>query len=223
MEYVRSNRGAFKLIHGNHVYVKQKVLKNGAVCSECEQRRNKVACKAKLHVLNDQIVKNVNEHTHPANRGEVESIKVTMPPVHHIRRDIRRQRKMAGNPIPVPQDRFFDIPPIYQETTAGQPFLLHDSGHEENRILVFATNDNIQLLAESPSWFMDGTFKTAPELFFQLYTIHSCTAKKVLPCVYALLPNKQQATYNRLFEILKEHQNKKLCTFMFWKFCYLGG
>ena len=30
---------------------------------------------------------------------------------------------------------------------------------------------------------------------------------KVLPCVYALLPNKQQATYNRLFEILKEHQN----------------
>ena len=76
MEYVRSNRGAFKLIHGNHVYVKQKVLKNGAVCWECEQRRNKVACKAKLHVLNDQIVKNVNEHTHPANRGEVESIKV---------------------------------------------------------------------------------------------------------------------------------------------------
>ena len=155
MEYVRSNRGAFKLIHGNHVYVKQKVLKNGAVCWECEQRRNKVACKAKLHVLNDQIVKNVNEHTHPANRGEVESIKVrqamkkrareteetpqqiisnavahlnehaavTMLPVHHIRRDIRRQRKMAGNPIPVPQDRFFDIPPIYQETTAGQPFL----------------------------------------------------------------------------------------------------
>ena len=58
MEYVRSNRGAFKLIHGNHVYVKQKVLKNGAVCWECEQRRNKVACKAKLHVLNDQIVKN---------------------------------------------------------------------------------------------------------------------------------------------------------------------
>ena len=76
MEYVRSNRGTFKLIHGNHVFVKQKVLKNGAVCWECEQRRNKVACKAKLHVLNDQIVKNVNEHTHPANRGEVESIKV---------------------------------------------------------------------------------------------------------------------------------------------------
>ena len=79
MEYVRSNRGAFKLIHGNHVYVKQKVLKNGAVCWECEQRRNKVACKAKLHVLNDQIVKNVNEHTHPANRGEVDLARAGHP------------------------------------------------------------------------------------------------------------------------------------------------
>ena len=54
---------------------------------------------------------------------------------------------------------------------------------------------------------MNGTFKTSLELFFQVYTIHSCTANRVLPCVYALLPNKQQATYHRLFEILKEHQN----------------
>ena len=54
---------------------------------------------------------------------------------------------------------------------------------------------------------MDGTFKTSAELFFQVYTIHSCTANQVLPCVYALLPNKQQGTYHRLFEILKEHQN----------------
>ena len=54
---------------------------------------------------------------------------------------------------------------------------------------------------------MDGTFKTSPELFFEVYTIHSCTANWVLPCVYALLPNKQQATCHRLFEILKEHQN----------------
>ena len=83
-----------------------------------------------------------------------------MPAVHHIRRDIRRQRKRAGNPIPVPQDRFFDIPPEYQQTTAGEAFLLHDTGYGDDRILVFATNENIQLLAESQSGFMGGTFKT---------------------------------------------------------------
>ena len=40
---------------------------------------------------------------------------VTMPAFYHIHRDIRRQRKRAGNPIPVPQDRLFDIPPEYQQ------------------------------------------------------------------------------------------------------------
>ena len=99
MEYVRSNRGAFKLIHGNHVYVKQKVLKNGAVCWECEQRRNKVACKAKLHVLNDQIVKNVNEHTHPANRGEVESIKVRQAMKKRARETEETPQQIISNAV----------------------------------------------------------------------------------------------------------------------------
>ena len=88
-----------------------------------------------LHVLDDQIIKEINNHTHAVNRGEVQASKVrqemkkhareteetpqqiisiavahlndhaavTTPAVHHIRRDIRRQRKRAGNPIPVPQ------------------------------------------------------------------------------------------------------------------------
>ena len=128
-----------------------------------------------------------------------------MPAVHHIRRDIRRQRKRAGNPIPVPQDRFFGIPPEYQQTAAGEAFLLHDTGNGDNRILVFATNENIQLLAESQSWFMDGTFKTSPELFFQVYTIHTEYCLVSMP--FFPTNNKLQPTYHRLFEILKEHQN----------------
>ena len=129
MDYVRSNKGGMKLLFQNNLYVKQKVLSSGAVCWECDQRRNKFACKAKLHVLDDQVIKQVNDHTHVASRAVVESSKVrqemksvqeteetqqqiisqsvallseqvavAMPPIHHIRRDIRRQRKRAGNP-----------------------------------------------------------------------------------------------------------------------------
>ena len=58
------------------MYSKQKVLKNGAVCWECDQRRNKFACKAKLHILDDQIIKEINSHTHAVNRGEVQASKV---------------------------------------------------------------------------------------------------------------------------------------------------
>ena len=57
MEHVKSDKGGFKLLYDNYMYVKQKVLKNGAVCWECDKRRNKFACKAKLHVLDDQIIK----------------------------------------------------------------------------------------------------------------------------------------------------------------------
>ena len=52
------------------------MLSIGAVCWECDQRRNKFACKAKLHVLDDQDIKQVNDHTHVASRAVVESSKV---------------------------------------------------------------------------------------------------------------------------------------------------
>ena len=76
MEYVKSNKGGFKLLYNNYMYVKQKVLKNGAVCWECDRRRNKFACKTKLPVLDDQIIKVINDHTHAVNRCEVQASKV---------------------------------------------------------------------------------------------------------------------------------------------------
>ena len=54
MDYVRSNKGAMKLLFQNNLYVKQKVLSSGAVCWECDQRHNKFACKAKPHVVDNQ-------------------------------------------------------------------------------------------------------------------------------------------------------------------------
>ena len=76
MDYVRSNKGGMKLLFQNNLYVKQNVLGSGAVCWECDQHRNKFACKAKLHVLDDQVIKQVNDHIHVASRAVVESSKV---------------------------------------------------------------------------------------------------------------------------------------------------
>ena len=76
MDYVRSNKGGMKRLFQNNLYVKQKVLSSRAVCWECDQCCNKFACKAKLHVLDDQVIKQVNDHTHVASRAVVESSKV---------------------------------------------------------------------------------------------------------------------------------------------------
>lgn len=62
-------------------------------------------------------------------------------------------------------------------------------------------NSNVKL-------FGDGTFHVPPP-FYQLYTIHidvdSCNEMtNIVPLLYALLPDKSQNTYERLFTLIKD-------------------
>ena len=70
MEYITSNKGGRKQAFKNNIYIKWKVLSSGAVCWECNQRRTANTCKAKIHVLNDQVIRRVNEHTHNRNSDQ---------------------------------------------------------------------------------------------------------------------------------------------------------
>ena len=120
-----------------------------------------------------------------------------------MRRDIRRQRddhKMPAVPV---------LPNNYKVTNRGDRFLLFDSGvGDVNRLIIFATNDAIRLHATNPQWFMDGTFKVCPEVFFQIYTIHVLIKNQIFLCVFALLPNKTKTTYKRfLSEVLNAVRN----------------
>jgi len=83
------------------------------------------------------------------------------------------------------------IPSSYTTTTSNQPFLLADT-QEAERILIFTTKENIQELSEARILHADGTFKCAPLLFTQLYTIHGVVQNKMLPLVFTLLPNKNE-------------------------------
>ncbi|KAL4136166.1 hypothetical protein QTP88_007730 [Uroleucon formosanum] len=51
---------------------------------------------------------------------------------------------------------------------------------------------------------MDGTFKTVPNIFLQLYTIHASVGtkinNKILPLVYDLMTSKSEQCYEQLFE-----------------------
>lgn len=57
-------------------------------------------------------------------------------------------------------------------------------------------------MCDSETLFMDGTFKSVPKICLQLYTIHFVYYDVVFSGMYALLPNKSEVTYNRLFDIL---------------------
>ena len=94
------------------------------------------------------------------------------------------------------------IPSSYTTRTLNQPFLLADTQGTE-RILIFTTKENIQELSEARIWHADGTFKCAPLLFTQLYTIYGVVQNKTLPLVFALIPNKNEVTHDKFLQKLK--------------------
>lgn len=92
-----------------------------------------------------------------------------------------------------------------QVTSKGERFLLHDSGRESDRMIVFATHANLDLLSHSEEWFLDGTFKVCPSIFDQVYSVHvKLPDGKAVPVVYALLAAKNRPTYRRLLDVLKD-------------------
>jgi hypothetical protein len=88
-------------------------------------------------------------------------------------------------------------------TKNGDQFLLAEEGEEE-KILVFGTVAFLQKLCNADYVYMDGTFKVVPNLFLQLYTLHGLHNGEMIPYIYALLPNKNQEIYRRLFRLLQD-------------------
>lgn len=83
-----------------------------------------------------------------------------------------------------------------------ETFLLCDSGLGVDRILIFGHPRNLDILYNSTTWYVDGTFKVAPLLFSQAYVVLAKYLDDVYPLIYALLSNKKSQTYERLFKLI---------------------
>lgn len=81
--------------------------------------------------------------------------------------------RRKNTPI-IPSSPVFDIPELYQQTLSNERFLLIDVllKRGKNRLLVYSSDRQLELLYESDIIFMDGTFDIAPSQFKQVYLIH---------------------------------------------------
>lgn len=118
----------------------------------------------------------------------------------------RERKKMFQNGVTSATNiQEIEIPEEFKKTFRGDTFLLYDSGNDDqNRMIIFGTFNNLALLHEFGDWCVDGTFKVAPNLFYQVYTIHCLIDSKAVPMIYALLCNKTKDSYVRLFTKIKE-------------------
>ena len=131
-----------------------------------------------------------------------------LPKLDSLKRTIQRQRvRQQAAPVQPTSLEQLTLPEEYKRSSKGEQFLLHDSGPETQRILIFGTQRNLEMLQLSSVWLADGTFKTAPLLFTQVYVIHALRGGPdlmkdghLLPSLFVLLPNKTEATYTRMWE-----------------------
>ncbi|KFD51147.1 hypothetical protein M513_07911 [Trichuris suis] len=124
-----------------------------------------------------------------------------LPSANALRCMIRRVRKSHQYVEPRTLAEVH-VPEELQRTLDGDLFLAKDPVVGEDRILLFTTRTNVDKLAHAPVCIMDGTFKTAPTVFYQIYIIHAPVGSRIFPLVYALMSGKSQALYKRLFEDL---------------------
>ena len=134
-----------------------------------------------------------------------EDVNNHLPEPPSLKRTIQRKRKIdtvTANPdLALACDRSLLLLQIPQ--TLLRSWKYFDSGPSDSRILILTTDSNLDFLCQSLRWCGDGTFKAAPKLWTQLYTLHGQKNGYTVLCVYALLPNKRKETFIRLFRQVK--------------------
>lgn len=98
------------------------------------------------------------------------SVAAALPKTKSMAQTIRRVRVNKDIP-PAPTSLDDLVIPESLKSIKDEKFLLYDSGPGPNRILIFSTQRNLEMLRRVDVLLMDGTFDIVPPLFSQLYTV----------------------------------------------------
>ncbi|CAF1114027.1 unnamed protein product [Rotaria sordida] len=132
------------------------------------------------------------------------STRIRLPPLDHVKRTILRHREKIDLPQ-VPNDVDFPtIPGVLQLTKRNDTFLRIDTGSGPDRILIFSSSEQLEILQTSTNFLMDGTFEIVPEIFYQLYVIHAVHREHVMPVAFCLLRRKTMTTYQEMINKILE-------------------
>ncbi|KAF0985537.1 hypothetical protein HZS_3757 [Henneguya salminicola] len=100
-------------------------------------------------------------------------------------------RQRINLPLSLPSDAaHLILPEQYKIKNDGERFIL------------FATPRQLNILSRSSNIYFDSTFKSVPEIFYQLLFIHGEYNNVLIPCV---LERKTEIMYRRVWEKVREN------------------
>lgn len=95
-----------------------------------------------------------------------------LPSMSQMPRTINRVRNAGNISALVREPNKILLTPDIITTKKGDCMVLFDNENEEDRLIMFATKDNMRVLQNGDAIFCDGTFDVVPAGYKQLYTIH---------------------------------------------------
>jgi hypothetical protein len=101
-------------------------------------------------------------------------------------------------PIPKDTEETHEASSAVQvQTISKEQFLLVNDS--EKNIVMFYCKTNLQFLSPIDVLHVDGTFKSAPKFFHELFTIHGLSNDHYVPPAFFLMANKHQTSYEDVF------------------------
>ncbi|CAF4152127.1 unnamed protein product [Rotaria socialis] len=221
ISFLTSNKGKPLLVYNNHLFRCNKIvpLKKYWVCNtrgsnvfvHTSTRNEFLSINGNHNHASEPHVLDVKKEIKQASLSHEATAAVLS--VIEFRSNMSKTRRKQTSVIP--KSCAFDLPLPYQQTIAGQRFLFMDYfvKRAKERVLLFSSDEQLNLLFSNDIIFMDGTFSTAPSNFDQVFLIHIQNFNQGLPVVFCLLPNRRAATYAEMFERLKQEAMKMNKTF----------
>ncbi|KAF0985947.1 hypothetical protein HZS_368 [Henneguya salminicola] len=124
-----------------------------------------------------------------------------------MQRNIQRIRQRINLPLSLPPDAaHLIIPEQYKISLRNENFLLYGGVENDGeRFILFATSRQLTILSRGSNIYFDSTFKSVPEIFYQMFVIQGEYNNVLIPCVFALMERKTEIMYRRVCEKVREN------------------
>lgn len=120
----------------------------------------------------------------------------------------REKTKSKSFTAEEPKDIYFEVNEAETQINGDNFIIKYRIFDKNKRVILMSTLELMKTLSKSHYWLLDGTFKIAPVIFTQLYTIHGnvfMENKKTFPLLFCLCTHKDKKTYDIMFELIVEY------------------